>query len=80
MLHGTYVSLQAAGFNIGALSIDIGTCMPSSCDNGDTVALLNTRKFNIMLTSPCNVYPLIPHFYVVKMGFTGAYIFFLFLL
>ena len=29
----------------------------------------------IMITSPCNVYPLIPHFYVAKVGFTGVYLF-----
>ena len=34
----------------------------------------------IMQTSPCNEYPLTPHFYIVKLGFTGVYIFFLFLL
>ena len=33
-----------------------------------------------MLTCPCYVHPLIPHFYIVKLGFTGVYIFFLFLL
>ena len=27
-----------------------------------------------MITSPCNVYPLTPHFYIVKLGFTGVYI------
>ena len=31
----------------------------------------------IMQTSPCNEYPLTPHFYQVKLGFTGVYIFFL---
>ena len=31
-------------------------------------------------TRPCNVHPLTPHFYIVKLGFTGVYIFFLFLL
>ena len=37
---------------------------------------------DIMLTFPCNVHPLTPHFYVVKLGFTGVYmsIIFLFLL
>ena len=35
---------------------------------------------NIMITSLCNVYPLTPHFYIVNLGFTGVYIFFLFLL
>ena len=34
----------------------------------------------IMQTSPCNEYPLTPHFYMVRLGFTGVYIFFLFLL
>ena len=28
-----------------------------------------------MLTSLCNVDPLTPHFYIVKMGFTQVYIF-----
>ena len=35
---------------------------------------------SIMIASPCNVYPLTPHFYIVKLGFTGVYIIFLFLL
>ena len=34
----------------------------------------------IMLTCLCNVDPLTPHFYIVKLGFTGVYIIFLFLL
>ena len=34
----------------------------------------------ITKTSPCNEDPLTPHFYIVKLGFTGVYIFFLFLL
>ena len=28
----------------------------------------------IMKTSPCNEYPLTPHFYIIKLGFTGVYI------
>ena len=32
---------------------------------------------HIMLTCPCNVYPLTPHFYIVKLGFTVVYIVFL---
>ena len=28
----------------------------------------------IMITSPCNEHPLTPHFYIVKLGFTGVYI------
>ena len=37
-----------------------------------SIALTNT-----MITCPCNVHPLTPHFYMVKLGFTGVYIFFL---
>ena len=37
-------------------------------------------KSDIRITCPCNEHPLTPHFYVVKLGFTGVYIFFLFLL
>ena len=33
----------------------------------------------IMKTCPCNVYPLIPHFHIVKVGYAGVYLFFLFL-
>ena len=32
----------------------------------------------IMLTRLCNVYPLTLHFYIVKLGFRGVFIFFLF--
>ena len=35
---------------------------------------------HIMLTWPCNEDPLTPHFYIVKLGFTGVYIIFLILL
>ena len=35
---------------------------------------------SIMKTSPCNEHPLTPHFYIEKLGCTGVYIFFLFLL
>ena len=34
----------------------------------------------ITKTSLCNEDPLTPHFYIVKLGFTGVYIIFLFLL
>ena len=33
----------------------------------------------IRITHPCVLYPLTPHFYIVKLGFTGVYIIFLFL-
>ena len=37
-------------------------------------------RYNIRKTSPCNVYPLKPHFYIAKLGLAGVYLFFLFLL
>ena len=36
--------------------------------------------FFITRTCLCNVDPLEPHFYIIKLGFTGVYIIFLFLL
>ena len=30
---------------------------------------------SIRITCPCDLYPLAPHFYIVKLGFTGVYIF-----
>ena len=35
---------------------------------------------SIMPTRPCNVNPLIPHYYIEKLGCTGVYIIILFLL
>ena len=50
-------------------------------------AILKMLKTSILLgyktisiTCPCNVYPLIPHFYIVKLVYTGVYLFFVFLL
>ena len=41
-----------------------------------------TPKYGFLIrkTCPCNLYPLIPHFYIAKLGYTGVYLFFLFLL
>ena len=38
------------------------------------------QLFHIRKTCPCNIYPLKPHFYIVKLGYAGVYLFFLFLL
>ena len=40
----------------------------------------NFSSLAITQTCPCNEDPFTPHFYIVKLGFTGVYIFFLFLL
>ena len=39
-----------------------------------------SQKKVIRITYPCVYYPLAPYFYIVKQGFTGVYIIFLFLL
>ena len=38
------------------------------------------RLHNITITCLCNVYPLIPHFYIAKLGYAGVYLFVLVLL
>ena len=48
------------------------------------VASVDEKEVNdgcIRITCPCDLYPRIPHFYIVKLGITGVYMFFfLFLL
>ena len=39
------------------------------------VPLTHSSRCSITKTSPCNEDPLTPHFYIVKLGFTGVYIF-----
>ena len=39
-----------------------------------------TSALTITKTCPCNVYPVEPHFYIVKLGYARVYLFFLFLL
>ena len=41
---------------------------------------LSSEKLDIRKICPCIEYPLIPYFYIVRMGFAGVYLFFLFLL
>ena len=55
----------------------------SLCDENKFIYLLNSSGStikDIMITFPCNEHPLTPHFYIVKLGFTGVYIFSSFLL
>ena len=46
----------------------------------DSLLGKSRRLHCIRKTCPSNVYPLEPHFYIVKLGFAGVYLFFLFLL
>ena len=43
-------------------------------------ALSPPNRGLIMITCPFDLYPLAPHFYIAKLGFTGVFIIFLFLL
>ena len=40
----------------------------------------NKMCIYIKITFPCNIYPLLPHFYIAKLGYKGVYLFSLFLL
>ena len=56
-----------------------------SCDTGSLASITeprNEKMYNIRKTCPCNtcIYPLKPHFYIVKLGYADVYLFFLFLL
>ena len=50
---------------------------PHLCESDTLLFELQLQK---CILHQCNVYPLKPHFYIVKMGNTGVYLFFLFLL
>ena len=41
----------------------------------DQIQRPNSLYYCITKTSPFNKEPLTPHFYIVKLGFTGVYIF-----
>ena len=57
------------------MKINVYGCKPKFYNER---GLFYTGVFNIMITCPCNEYPLTPHFNIVKLGFTGVYIIFLF--
>ena len=38
-------------------------------------ALCKYIELVIRITCPCNVYPLIPHFYIAKLRYAGVYLF-----
>ena len=42
------------------------------------LAVCTALVFSITKTSPCNEHPLTPHFYIVKLGFTGVCFFLIF--
>ena len=78
----TSVVLISELFNWG----DEETCITTCCNSYESgmphkrKSVWNFRPPNIRITGPCDLYPLAPHFYIVKLGFAGVYIIFLFLL
>ena len=38
------------------------------------ITLFTMTEMRTIMLSPCNVYPLTPHLYIVRMAFTGVYI------
>ena len=64
-------------------SMSINESKYLSGNNLPQIALISGTLFPdsyIRKTCPCNIYPLKPHFYIVKLGFAGVYLFFLFFL
>ena len=56
---------------------DLGNRGIALCsENKITVQLICVFVFGIMITFPCDLYPLTPNFCIVKLGFTGVYIIF----
>ena len=45
-----------------------------------SIGLFRKLQTFITKTCPCNVYPIEPHFYIVKLGFAGVYLIFLLLI
>ena len=63
---GTILTVSQLSFKVCALALIASV----------PVSFLTSHQEN----NPCNEYPLKPHFYIVKLGYTGVYLFFLFLL
>ena len=71
-----YVFIRKEKLAINVFVFHLSSCY---CEIG-LVWNIQILNLFIMVTCPCNEYPLTPHFYIVKVGFTGVYIIFLFLL
>ena len=62
---------KRANVNVHQVKVSFNTSL-SNISNRLQYAMLI-----IMITCPCNLYPLTPHFYILKLGFTGVYVIFL---
>ena len=80
-----YDPVVGLDYKSSELPFELAPIMPSLTLSENPVISPNHKasrqSFGIITkTSPCNKHPLTPHFYIVKLGFTGIYFFFLFLL
>ena len=69
------VSVRRSFLFLGCIGKAAFRCLPN---NYFTFRHDSRRSLHITKTSPCNENPLTPHFYIVKLGFTGVYIFLIF--
>ena len=75
MVYHTCLSVNTVHYSIPRLYLT------NFVSDRDVNVILNSNKSgDIRITCPCDLYPFTPHFYIVKLGFTGVYIIFLFLL
>ena len=73
------ISIKNIGFNLSTCeAILISThnlCFDREINLQNHLLMVTKYPLNIMQTCPCNEDPLTPHFYIVKLGFTGVYFF-----
>ena len=71
--------LDCTVFNVNVLKIKRRRITASKKNNVSCVQGTD-RQICIRKTCPCNLYPLIPNFYIAKLGYAGVCLFFLFLI
>ena len=75
----SFLCISAVGNSLSFIAVTNKHCKKSSYTVYIAVLAI-TDLLAIRITCPCVLYPRTPHFYIVKLGFTGVYFFFLFLL
>ena len=76
-------SFVQEGFTLRQRGLSCGQegCVWHFCQEDRRCFLCQEGKLrDIRKTCPCNEYPHKPHLYIVKLGYAGVYLFFLFLL
>ena len=79
----SFVNYRYLNFQLHRFLFDVSLKLSNNCfwykAFAHVAILLSSLQLLITKTSSCNEDPLTPHFYIVKLGFTGTYIIFLFL-